>query len=179
MDMNAEDARRLPSIRIVGCGRSLRRDDQVGLVIAEALREHAARLSEKGPRVSVEMTEAPGAELFITEGADRDGLLTIIDAAQATEGVTPGTCTRIDYHAQPDRIGEKCRTNTHTLSVDAALETAAALGLLPKTVWVYAVAGEDFGYGPDLSPDLASRVPQVAGRIVSDVEQWVMRPPHK
>ncbi|UCF33508.1 MAG: hydrogenase maturation protease [Phycisphaerales bacterium] len=162
-----------PPIRIIGCGRALRRDDQVGLVIAKALREHAARLNEKGTRISVETTEAPGAELFISEDPDRHSLLIIIDAAHATQDVAPGTCTRIDYHAQPQRVGAKCRTNTHTLGVDAALETAAVLGLLPKTVWVYAVAGEKFGYSDELSPAVRASVNDLPGRIERDVQSWL------
>jgi hydrogenase maturation protease len=173
MGVTSGNPRKSPPIRIIGCGRALRCDDQVGLVIAEALREHAARLNEEGARISVEVTEAPGAELFIAEGPDRNGLLIIIDAAQATEGVAPGTCTRIDYHTQPQRVGAKCCTNTHMLSVDAALETAAALGLLPETVWVYAVAGEKFGYGEGLSLGLHARVQELVTRIADEVQDWL------
>jgi hydrogenase maturation protease len=171
------DQQQLPSIRIIGCGRSLRCDDRIGLMIAEALRSTLAAIYANDAHVAIETTEAPSAEQCAME-SDPDGLLIIIDAARATESVKPGTWTRIDYHDRPDRIGEKCRTNTHTLSVDAALETAAALGLLPKTVWVYAVAGKDFGYGEELSPGLHARVPELVTRIADDVRDWLANSAH-
>ena len=162
------------AVRIIGCGRWLRGDDQVGLMIAEELLGALDGDVGSTPKVAVESTEAPRADLFV-EGLRRDGLLVIIDAARVTEGVTPGTWTRIDYLQDAQRIRDKCRTHTHALSVDAALEMAAALDMMPSHVWIYAVAGEDFGYNEHLSAGLAEALPEITARIRADVANWLKR----
>ena len=162
------------AVRIIGCGRWLRGDDQVGLMIAEELLGALDGDVDSSARVAVESTEAPSADLFV-EGLERDALLVIIDAARLTEGVTPGTWTRIDYLQDAQRVRDKCRTSTHALSVDAALEMAAALDMMPSHVWIYAVAGEDFGYSEHLSARLAQAVPEITARIRADVVDWLKR----
>ena len=161
-------------VRIIGCGRWLRGDDQVGLMVAEELLGALDGDVDSSPRVVVESTEAPSTDLFV-EGLGRDGLLVIIDAAQVTEGVTPGTWTRIDYLQDAQRVRDKCRTNTHAMSVDAALEIAAALDMLPRYVWIYAVAGEDFGYNEHLSAGLTKALPEITARIRADLADWLKR----
>jgi hydrogenase maturation protease len=160
------------AVRIIGCGRWLRGDDQIGLMIAQALRSALEGDDVSSPLVAVESTEAPSADLFV-EGLGCNGLLVVIDAARVTEGVTPGTWTRIDYLRDAQRVRDKCRTHTHALSVDAALEMAAALELLPRHVWIYAVAGEDFGYHEHLSAGLAKALPEITARIRADVAVWL------
>ena len=153
------------SVRVIGCGRWIRGDDQVGLLVAEAL----ARL--RLPRTQVETTEAPGAELF--DGLRPEDLLILVDAASARNTQPTGSLVRIDYRSAPDRIGTRCRTNTHTLSVDAALELGLELGMLPADVWIYVVAAEDFGFGEEVSAPVADCIPEAVRRIRHDVEAWL------
>ena len=157
------------SVLVIGCGRYLRRDDQVGLLIAERLRQTMVPLPEG---ITVHTTEAPCATMFADADADREALLVLIDAARGTGGVAPGSVLALDYHAQPERLRVGGRTNTHTLSVDAALGLGRELNLLPAQVWIYAVAGVDFDYGETLSPEVAKVIPEVVARIRQQIETF-------
>ena len=156
------------TVRVIGCGRRFWSDDQVGLLIAEAL------ATLRPPQTEIETTEAPGAELF--DGIRADDLLIVVDAAQAPDELLPGSLVRIDYRTDPGNIRKRRRTNTHTLSIDAALELGLELGILPVDVWIYAVAGEDFSQGSELSESVAKCVNDAVGRIRRDIDRWLNRP---
>jgi len=156
-------------VLIVGCGASLRRDDQVGLRVAEALAR--AGLPEQ---VRVKTTESPCADLLEDLANQQDvGLFVIIDAAAPEPGRSPGTWCRIDGRHQPHRIRTGDRSNIHGLSVDAAFEIAAEMGLLPPNVWVYVVAAAEVDYGEDMSPAVSGAVGVLAERIAGDVRAWL------
>jgi Ni,Fe-hydrogenase maturation factor len=84
-------------VLIVGCGASLRRDDQAGLRIGESL---AAGGPPDG--VEVELTESPAGDIpALLEGRSDIGLLVIVDAATAGEHHPPGTWRRFDCRRGP------------------------------------------------------------------------------
>ncbi len=152
---------------MIGCGCRFRRDDQAGLLVAEAVA--ALQL----PRTQVEITEAPCADLF--DGLRSKDLLILVDAAQARPGLPVGSLARIDYRDTPNRIGQRCRTNTHMLSIDAALELGCELDMLPSDVWIYAVAADDFSFGDKPSEHVANCIHEAAHRIRRDIETWLQR----
>ena len=158
------------AVRIVGCGRWSMGDDQAGLVVADRLREKDL------PRTVVVRDEAPGSELA-TELTPDIGLLIIVDAAPADERHPPGSSARLDYRRQPDLLLPKARGSTHALSVDAGLELAEALGLLPKDVWVYAIFGKHFERHLGLSPAAEAGIAPLVARIERDVRQWLVARP--
>lgn len=151
-------------IRVIGCGRSHRRDDQVGLLIAAQL----AALRIEG--VELLVSQSPAADVV----ADLDGvdLLIVADAAAAAEGQSPGTCERIDYVRHPERVRRRDAGDSHSLSVDCGLNLAAMLGWLPREVWVYAVAIADAGFGEELTPEVEHAATTVARRIATDIAAW-------
>jgi hydrogenase maturation protease len=161
-------ARQTATIRVVGCGRSHRRDDQLGLRVAE-------RLAGSGMAgVAVSTSEAPGADILTDlEGCE---LLIIVDAVEQCPRLRPGEWRRIDYDHSPDaRIvaGRMADPEpSHFLGVNTALALGRELGLLPPEVWVYALAGRDFGYGDALSPGLDEAVLRLSDRIGRDIEEW-------
>ncbi len=160
-----------PCVRIIGCGRSHRSDDRLGLHVVDRLSKMSL------PCVRLATSEAPGADLLL----DLDGceLLIIVDAAVASPQLRPGEWIRIDVgHSMEARItpvrvagGEP----THFLGVNTALALGADLGVLPKDVWVYVIAASNVDYGEALSPGLADRARQLADRIRDDVEGWLAR----
>ncbi len=159
-----------PRVCVVGCGRSYRRDDQAGILIAADITRHVV---ERG--ITVLATEAPGTDLLAyCEGAE---LLVVIDAAEAGSDISPGTWMRMDYPADRHRLHARIRTNTHTLGVPEALELAENLGILPDKTWVYAVAGASFGYGPEPSRDVEEAVPRIAAAIHADIRDWIRSRP--
>jgi hydrogenase maturation protease len=153
---------------IVGCGRWLRRDDEVGLRIARSLSE-----GDSLPQARIYSTEAPAID--IPTWLDGVGLLVVIDAAKSSNGHPPGRWDRIDYRATDARIRARSNTDTHGLSVDLALSVSESLGLLPENVWIYAVVAEDVGHGDGLSPSVARAASELQEVLVGDVMGWLCR----
>ena len=145
--------------RVVGCGRWFRRDDQVGLLVVRALREMSALPA------GMAMTEAPGSEL--TDLFDVRDPLILVDAAASDTRRPPGSWQVIDYLESPERLRSRDAGDTHTLSVDSALELARALGVTPPRVLIYAIAVADVGQGNELTPAVAQAVPRVAAAIAA------------
>jgi hydrogenase maturation protease len=166
-------ANRARPVRLVGCGRSQRRDDQVGLLVAAALADPPL------PGTVVTASQAPGADLV----ADLENveLLVIVDAAAATDDFPVGTWRRIAYDTLDRSVSAPgarvASISAHSLGVWDALELGRELGILPADVWVDVVAGSDFGYGAELSPRVQAALPGVIERLRADVCAWLtMRP---
>lgn len=125
----------------IGVGHPFRRDDAVGPWLAE-------RLAQAGCRALAHTGD--GADLVGCFGMAKDIL--IADATQS--GAPPGHIRLIDARAAPlpDRT---FRNSTHELGLAFAIETARALGLLPRSLWVLGIEGQDFGFGETLSPAVA------------------------
>lgn len=152
-------------IAIVGCGRWLRQDDQVGLMVARELAHHPP----VGCRIVV--TESPAADLV--EAAEGARLLIVIDAMRSDDVHPPGSWTRFPYRTERARLRYRSRGDTHALGVDLALATAESLGALPAETWIYAIAAGDCGYGEELSPDVAAAVSSVVHAIESDLQKFL------
>lgn len=146
-------------IRIVGCGRWFRRDDQVGLLVVQALKAMGTHST------AIEMTEAPGAELA-DQFEDCDALV-LVDAAAADDAHPPGSWQAIDYVRHPERLRSGREDNTHTIGVANALRLAGTLGALPASVTIYAIAVADTRQGDELTPSVAAAVPHVAASIAA------------
>jgi len=156
-------------VSVIGCGRKYRCDDQVGLCVAGQL------AALRGPSISVIASEAPGADLLTH--LDSCELLVVIDAVRACPNLAAGQWKRIDLHQSPGvRVvappgGEN--VPTHFLGVNAALALGRELGLLPANVWLYVVAGCNFGFGDELSPGMATAVRRVVRRVRRDIVAWL------
>ncbi len=156
------------SVRVVGCGRWMRRDDQVGLLVVEALTR-----MERVP-AGIALTEAPGAELVDQlEGCD---VLILVDAALPDSDHPAGTWQSFDYIATPERLRPRSDENTHTIGVESVLRLAAAMEALPQVVHVYAIAVADTRQGDQLTPGVAAVVPEVANAIAEQLRQWTPVP---
>lgn len=162
-----------PSVIVMGCGRSHRRDDQAGLLIADLLHAHPP------PCTTVLKSEDPGADL-LTEVAGAY-LVIVVDANRSREKSPPGSCRRFVISAESgtglDDLfksqGDRPVSSSHLLSVMDALATSRELGLLPPELWIYAVSAESFGYGDELSHGLRRSIRDVARRIQTDVRAWL------
>ena len=159
-------------VRIVGCGRPFRRDDQVGLLVADALRRSPPRCTR--------IEQAQASSLDLLPERDDAKLLIIIDAARGAMGIEVGRveCIRFGAARRPGApalplpADLRGADSTHVIGVQTALELGAALGTLPPEVWVYAVFGRDFGYGEELSPGVAAALAALPERIAHDVAAW-------
>ncbi len=152
---------------IIGCGRWMHRDDQIGLRIARQLAEVHI------PNTRVVATESPSVDVaaYLDDGV---ALLVLVDAARKASGHAPGSWRRIDYRREPNRVESRAvPLDTHSLSVDAALVLAESLGLLPSEVWIYAVAVEDVEPGEAMSAVVLDVVEPITRRIADDVQGWL------
>jgi hydrogenase maturation protease len=128
-------------MRVIGVGNPWRRDDGAGPAVAQAL--------------DGAWTDDPATLLDLWAGAEH---AVVVDAAAS--GAQPGTIHRYDAFV----LGHPA-TSTHALGVADAVELARALGRLPPRVDVYAVEGEDFGYGSGLTPAVADAVAELTRRL--------------
>lgn len=140
-------------------------DDQAGLIVARRLAERHL------PHATVLETEAP-----MTVLADEDltevGILVVVDSAQADELHPAGSSARLDYRQRPEALRAKPQVDTHSLSVDAGLTLASALGVLPPVVWIYVIFGERFECCLDMGKAIATGIDPLVERIEGDVRGW-------
>jgi hydrogenase maturation protease len=138
---------------VIGIGNPFRRDDGVGVAVAERLR--AQRLP--GVRLAVSNGEAAGL-IELWEGAR---LAVVVDALR-TEPATPGRIHRLSVIDQ-DPADEA------TKDVGEAVALARVLGRLPHRLVLFAVEACDVGFGPGLSPAVAAAAGRVAAEIVNQI----------
>jgi hydrogenase maturation protease len=154
----------IETIGIVGCGRWLRCDDQAGLLTVRMLRQIGL------PAARFVLTESPAADLC--NCLDGLSLLILVDAAGSSQGRHPGTWTRIRFLEEPDRLKHRGGGDSHSLSVDFALDLAQAMGLLPPEVWIYAIVADECGYGEQVTPAVGRAIRALARRIPRDIRAW-------
>jgi hydrogenase maturation protease len=148
-------------VRVVGWGSPYRGDDQAGLWAAGALRAILP------PEVEVRDSVAGGADLD-TWCQNVDALV-VIDAARATADLPLGAVRRLDYRAERRALRTVRGTGTHGIGLLDALELAERLDLLPREVFVYAIAAERFGPGDRLSEALREPLANLVRSVRSDV----------
>ncbi|MFH1418945.1 MAG: hydrogenase maturation protease [Planctomycetota bacterium] len=151
---------------IVGCGRWMRRDDQIGLKIARRVAE------AHSPNTRVIETESPTVDVAAHLDGDTQ-LLVLVDAARKAPGHPPGSWQRIDFRRERERLAASAPPlDTHSLSVDAALALAEEMRLLPPEVWIYVVAVENVEQGEAMSSSLLDVTEQLTEHIIEDIEAW-------
>ena len=143
---------------VIGIGNADRGDDAVGLIVARRLRTRCPA----GARVLEHNGEATSLLdcLGVADGAY------LIDACMT--GQPPGTISRFDVSltALPDSARGR---STHGMGLADAIELARALGRLPRRCVIYAIDGQNFGAGADLSPDVAAAAERVADLIETEL----------
>ena len=157
---------------VIGIGNPFRRDDGVGVAVAERLR--AQRL----PGVRLAVSDGEAASLIeLWEGARR---VVVVDALRA-DPATPGRIHRVclvDCEAEAtgqstgsDSVDDDPCGHNHAAEMDfgQAVELARVLGRLPRRMVLFAVEAGDVGFGPGLSPAVAAAAGRVAAEIVNQV----------
>jgi hydrogenase maturation protease len=154
-------------IVVAGLGNPYRRDDGVGVRVAERLR--SARL----PDVAVlSGANDPWTLIECWEGAD---LAILVDATRS--GSPAGALRRLDAGGEalpPDRPA----SSTHALGAAETVELARALGRLPARLVLFGIEGASFGVGVGLSPAAAAAVEEAVRRIREEIEAFrALSPP--
>jgi len=158
-------------VLVIGIGDGYRGDDGVGGYVVRALRAR----SLTGVRV-VEHT-GEGCSLM-----DRwSGARLVFFADAVVSGAPPGAIHRFEPTAEPGPGFVGHMRSAHGFGLAEALALSRALGRLPERLVIYGVEGREFGTGAGLSPEVQRSADEVVRRIVSEIEEALLRraPAHR
>lgn len=122
---------------VVGIGNRFRRDDGVGPWVAEAL---------LGAGLDARVHAGDGTGLLDLFESHDD--IVLVDATKS--GAAPGRLVALDAGLAP-LCADMFHYSTHRFGLAEAVETARALGGLPRRLRVYGIEGRDFGAGIGLT----------------------------
>jgi hydrogenase maturation protease len=137
---------------VIGMGNSFRRDDGVGVAVADEI----ARRAMPGVRV-VTAGGDPAALLDAWTGAH---LAVVVDAA-AGDGAQPGRIRRCGI----ERLAAGAALSSHAMALGQTYELGRALRRLPDRLVVFTVDAADTGHGVGLTPVVAAAVPVVVAEV--------------
>ena len=148
------------NVLVLGLGNPERCDDGVGARVARQLDE------QRPDRVSIRTRR--GNMLDLLEDWAGFDVVICIDAAAAMGA--PGKVYRFDpwHETLPCELGV---TSSHAFGLAEAITLAQTLGQPLPAMLVYAVEGECFAHGEELSPGVAAAVPQVVCRVMADIRR--------
>ncbi|MGX9791166.1 hydrogenase maturation protease [Mycobacterium sp. MMS18-G62] len=142
---------------VIGIGNSFRRDDGVGLVVAEEVAHRGLP--------DVRVVTAIGEPTAILEAWCDAPLAVVIDAATG-EDVCPGRIRRWTPDQSPAPGGA---VSSHAISLPQAYELGEALKQLPHQLVVLCVDVADTDYGPGLTPAVAAAVPAAVEAVFAEL----------
>ncbi|MCV7204279.1 peptidase M52 [Mycolicibacterium peregrinum] len=142
---------------VIGIGNSFRRDDGVGMVVADEV----ARRNLPGVCVLAAIAE-PVAMLDTWGGAE---LAVVVDAATGA-GSTPGRVQRWTPGGDVPVV-----LSSHALGLAQTYALGRALGRIPDELVVLTVDVADTGNGVGLTPAVAAAVPAVVQAVLAELER--------
>jgi hydrogenase maturation protease len=148
---------------VVGVGNEFRRDDGAGPEVIARLRAlQPGDASLSGVILALSDGE-PGRMIDLWEGAR---LAVVIDAVRDTT-MSPGH----RYQLTADAVAgvADSAASSHSIGFSDTVELARVLGRLPEKLVVFAVVGRDFGFGTELTAEVAAAV----GKLVEQVREIV------
>jgi len=139
---------------VIGVGNPARGDDAAGLEVVRRVRassQAAAAFRESNGDAAALMDMWTGyARAIVADAAHGGGAAGHVHRFQAERGPLPAALLA---------------TSTHDFGVACAVELARALGRLPPEVVVYAIEGEDYSHGRELSAAVEAAVAALVPRI--------------
>ena len=144
---------------VVGVGNEFRRDDGAGPEVIARLRAlQPGDASLSGVTLALSDGE-PGRMIDLWEGAR---LAVLVDAVQDIT-MPPGH----RYQLAVDALAGAADgvTSSHSISLGDTIELARVLGRLPARLAVLAVVGRDFGFGTELTAEVAAAVPELVEQV--------------
>ncbi len=146
------------NVLVIGYGNSLRSDDCVGIY---AVRELKKSLERPG----VEFVEVPQLQPELAERVAKSDLAVFLDAA------TDGISGEINY----ENVVESSSAEVMSHGSDPATLLATARVLYGKapTALLATVAGECFGYGTKLSPEVEVSMKGMTKRVSEIIEDFL------
>lgn len=157
-------------LAVIGCGNVNRRDDGVGVVVAQRLKQWLA--AEPHGHVSVFDAGTGGMDvMFQARGA---GSLILVDASLS--GSKPGSIFRLPGEEVANR--PELGYNLHEFRWNHALYAGRRIfgDAFPEDVTVYLVEAADVSFGLELSPDVSRAVEKVVGDIQERIRERSNQP---
>lgn len=150
-------------LTIIGCGNANRRDDAVGVVIAQRLQERLRR--HPVPGIQAIDCGTAGMEVMFA-ARDSDAVL-LVDACRT--GAEPGAVFEVPaaelVRERPPDL------NLHSFRWDDALVAGERIygAEFPRRVTVFLIEAEDTGFGFDLSAPVAAAADTVFSRLLDQI----------
>lgn len=148
-----------PSLRIIGVGNPLRRDDGVGLHVVRSLEELNA--------AGVEVLTSDGDPADLEEKWRDIERVILVDASVGE--VVPGTVRRFRAHERRHPAGTS-PPSSHGFDLARSIELSRAMGTLPSELVVITIEAADVSYGTKLTAPVAAAVE----RVVKEIEELVI-----
>ncbi len=145
---------------VIGVGNAFRRDDGVGIAVADAVTEVLDARGVPGVRVCRASGE-PAELLEMWSGVD---CAVVVDAA-AGPTASPGRVRRW----QPGQRADTAAVSSHALGVAQTYALGQVLDRLPGRLVVLTVDAADTGYGTGLTPTVAAAVPRVVEAVLGEL----------
>jgi hydrogenase maturation protease len=143
---------------VIGIGNDFRRDDGVGITVAQRIAER----NLPGVRVVSGISE-PAALLEVWSGAAR---AVVVDAAAGANS-TPG---RIRRWTGPD-LETTTVVSSHALGLAQTFALGQALARIPDELVLFTVDIVDTNHGIGLTPAVEAAVPELVGVIVDEISR--------
>jgi hydrogenase maturation protease len=144
---------------VVGVGNEFRRDDGAGPKVIARLRAlQPGDASLSGVILALSDGE-PGRMIDLWEGAR---LAVVIDAVRDTT-MPPGHRYQLTADAVPGLADSAA--SSHSIGFSDTVELARVLGRLPERLMVFAVVGRDFGFGTELTAEVAAAVAELVEQV--------------
>jgi hydrogenase maturation protease len=141
---------------VIGIGNDFRRDDGVGVTVAQRIAER----NLPGVRVVSGISE-PAALLEVWSGAAR---AVVVDGATGANS-TPG---RIRRWTGPD-LETTAVVSSHALGLAQTFALARALARVPDELVLFTIDIVDTNHGTGLTPAVEAAVPELVGVIVDEI----------
>ncbi len=172
----------ITSVKIVGCGNPLRRDDGAGIAAVRLLRQEVSRGNRRArwPNLRLEIIEVDCPGLALLDLLEGSGAALIVDAVAT--GDRPGTLHRFEgWEFVRTLISARYGSSRHVAfltSHDLGLASVLSLGYalyperLPGAVVIWGVEPEAVRFGEGLSLQVARAVPTLVASICEDLDWW-------
>lgn len=150
-------------ILVAGIGNSFRCDDRAGLLVCDLI-EDALNGSPLNPVIEIKKLSGEGAELI--QEWENYKIVFLADASRNFGN--PGKITRIDTADTPLQQ-DYFHYSSHNFSLAEAVELARRINRLPERLIVYAIEGDNFSYGLDLSYEVELACLSTARKILEEI----------
>jgi hydrogenase maturation protease len=150
-----------PGLRtvVVGVGNEFRRDDGAGPEVIARLRAlQPGDASLSGVTLALSDGE-PGRMIDLWEGTR---VAVVIDAVR-DPAMPPGYRYQVAVDALTGVVDGAA--SSHSIGLGDTVELARVLRRLPARLTVLAVVGRDFGFGTELTAEVAAAVPELVERV--------------